>query len=171
VVTGALAIGILLVNVNLPHIIETLCSVAIVWANLAYLLVTLPLLVVRFRDWPEPEPGPGPGPSAPISTGGTDSGRGPDRLFSLGRFGLPINLFAVVWGIAVIVNVSWPRPSIYGPHPWGRHAATLSTLAIMGVGVVYYGVFRRQRAGILPEHAAEDLLIEPDAGALSHQFS
>lgn len=160
VVTGALAVGILLVNVNLPHIVETLCSVAIVWANLAYLLVTLPLLVVRLRGWPDSDPGD------LDATKTTGSG-----LFSLGRFGLPINLLAVVWGIAVIVNVSWPRPAIYGSHPWGRHAATISTLTLMGVGAAYFWLSRRQRSGILPEHAADDPLIEPESGVLSHQFS
>jgi amino acid transporter len=165
VVTGALAIGILLVNVNLPHIIETLCSVAIVWANLAYLLVTLPLLAARFRGWPDAES------SDQDSTKPARSGRDSRGPFSLGRFGLPINLIAVVWGIAVIVNVSWPRPAIYGSHPWGRYAAALSTLVIMGVGAVYRGPSRRRRTGILPEHAAEDPLIEAETGTLSHQFT
>ena len=49
VVVGVLSVAILVANINLPHVIETLCSVAIVWANLAYLLVTLPLLVARLR--------------------------------------------------------------------------------------------------------------------------
>ena len=31
VVIGVLAATILVVNINLPHVIETLCSVAIVW--------------------------------------------------------------------------------------------------------------------------------------------
>ena len=46
---GVLAAAILVVNINLPNVIETLCSVAIVWANLAYLLVTVPLLLARLR--------------------------------------------------------------------------------------------------------------------------
>ena len=45
VVTGAAAAMILLINVNMPRIMETLCSVAIVWANLAYLMVSFPLLL------------------------------------------------------------------------------------------------------------------------------
>ena len=46
---GVLAAGLLVLNINLPHVIETLCAVAIVWVNLAYLLVTLPMLVARLR--------------------------------------------------------------------------------------------------------------------------
>ena len=37
------------------RIIETLCSVAIVWANLAYLMVSFPLLLMRLRGWPSKE--------------------------------------------------------------------------------------------------------------------
>jgi hypothetical protein len=95
----------------------------------------------------------------------------PNSLFSLGKLGLPVNLVAVLWGIALIVNVSWPRASIYGTHPWGRHAATLSTLALMGTGAAYCWVFRRQRAEILPEHAAEEPSLEPETATLGHQFS
>ena len=36
-------------NANLPNVIEVLCSVAIIWANLAYLLVTIPLLISRLK--------------------------------------------------------------------------------------------------------------------------
>ncbi len=180
VVTGALAIGILLVNVNLPHIIETLCSVSIVWANLAYLLVTLPMLIMRLRGDDEPEAeefaidprdDSGDLDTAPVPrlNSGQDD---PSGLFSLGRLGLPINLIAVLWGIAVIVNVSWPRASIYGDHPWGRHAATLATLTLMGFGAAYCWIFRKSRSEILPEHAAdEEPLVEPESGTLSHQFS
>ena len=46
-VVGALAGAILVANVNLPNVIEMLCSIAIVWANLAYLMVTFPLLLSR----------------------------------------------------------------------------------------------------------------------------
>ena len=54
------------------------------------------------------------------------SGRGRRRsskLFSMGRFGLPVNAIAVVWGVFVVMNISWPRTEIYGPDPWGRFAA------------------------------------------------
>ncbi len=49
IVVGVMAIAILVVNINLSNVIETLCAVAIVWANLAYLLVTLPLLIERIE--------------------------------------------------------------------------------------------------------------------------
>ena len=41
---GAAAAALLLLNANFPHVIEVMASVAVVWANLAYLFVTVPML-------------------------------------------------------------------------------------------------------------------------------
>lgn len=141
VVTGAFAASILIANVNAPRIIETLCSVALVWANLAYLMVTLPLLAARLG-------------------GRTSSPAAPDGRFSLGRFALPVNIAAVVWGVCMIVNMSWPRPEVYGADPIGRYAAVLATAGLLGVGVLYFVSVGRRRAGVRPEHAAE-VPVEP----------
>ena len=110
---------------------ETVGSVAIVWANLAYLLVTLPLLVRRLRGTWAPAP-----------------------QFALGRWGLPVNLGAVLWGAALVVNVGWPRPEVYGEAWYDRYAAVLATAALVGVGAVYYGLVQRHKTGVLPEHRA-----------------
>jgi urea carboxylase system permease len=144
IVTGLFAAAILLANVNAPRIIETLCSVALVWANLAYLMVTLPLLVSRLRARREDQ----------VASGAGGSAQSGDR-FSLGRWALPINIAAVVWGIGVIVNMSWPRPQVYGDDPVGRFAAILATSVLLGVGALYFLTIGRLRAGVLPEHAAE----------------
>ncbi|QEH34141.1 Putrescine importer PuuP [Aquisphaera giovannonii] len=133
VATGAAAAAILVANVNLPRIIETLCSVAIVWANLAYLLVSYPLLAARLRGWPDSE---GPAP------------------FRLGRLGLVVNVLAVAWGAFLVVNMSWPRASIYGDDPAGKYAAALATGALVAIGLVYYMVARRRGFAVLSEHSA-----------------
>jgi hypothetical protein len=139
---GALAAALLVLNINLPHVIEALCSIAIVWVNLAYLLVTLPMLVARLRRRNRPVP------------------RGPDEpgLFSMGRLGLPVNAIAVAWGCLVVLNIGWPRPEIYGSDRWGRFAAPLATLTLLIVGAVYYGLVQRHRTGILAEHAARKVV-------------
>lgn len=140
VVTGALAAAILLINVNAPRIVETLCAVSLVWANLAYLMVTFPLLLSRLRN---------------RRTDGEATAA--DGRFSLGRFALPVNIAAVCWGAFVVVNMSWPREAIYGDDPVGRFAAVFSTLGLLGVGAAYYLLVGRNRRGVLPEHAAEAL--------------
>jgi amino acid transporter len=144
VVTGAAAAMILLINVNMPRIMETLCSVAIVWANLAYLMVSFPLLLARLRGWPrnlEDE-------------AKTTTSVSPERPFALGRWGLGLNIVAVFWGLLVIVNMSWPREEIYGADPWGRFAAVLATTGLVAVGAVLYLTIRQRETGILAEHAA-----------------
>ena len=75
-------------------------------------------------------------------------------IFSLGRWGLPVNAIAVVWGLFVVINISWPRTAIYGTDPWGRFAAPLATLALIAAGAAYYLLYQRKRTGIVPRHAA-----------------
>lgn len=159
VVTGASAAMILILNVNLPQIIETFCSVAIVWANLAYLMVSVPLLRTRLRGWPRSLSVP-----APASSRSEDAPR-----FALGSWGLVVNLIAVCWGIFVIVNMSWPRAEIYGTDPWGKYAAVLASSVLLGLGWVGYLSLRRRGAGILTEHAVS--LERTDSGVVLPAWS
>ena len=194
IVVGVLAAAILVVNINLPNVIETLCSVAIVWANLAYLLVTIPLLAARLRRGGRHSLGGtmakcpctilgGRASRRAMAQSGSD-GASPSRnyakpfssnthigadddndhpvspYFSLGRWGLPVNAIAVVWGLFVVINIGWPRPEVYGAGAWGRFAAVLATLGLIVAGALYFLLFQRKRTGILSEHAAEDILEE-----------
>ncbi|WP_422931484.1 amino acid permease [Singulisphaera sp. PoT] len=136
VLLGLGAMLLLLVNVDFPQIIEVMASVAIVWANLAYLLVTAPLLVRRLRGRP---------------VGG---GLHPQGFFSLGRWGLLVNFLAVVWGVLIITNVAWPRPEVYGTAWYRLFGAPLATLILLLVGATYYGLIQRHKAGVLESHRA-----------------
>ncbi|MGW4842671.1 amino acid permease [Nocardia brasiliensis] len=122
VIIGALGIALLVLNLGNAAIFATLASVCIVTLYLAYLLVTVPLLVRRFRGMPADEP--------------TEQ-----RLFSLGRFGIPVNVLAVLWGVAMAVNLAWPRAEVYTPNGgswWMRWAAPLFVLVVIAVGVVVH---------------------------------
>ncbi|MGW5572523.1 amino acid permease [Nocardia thailandica] len=127
VVIGVLGIGLLVVNLGNPAIFATLASVCIVTLYLAYLLVTVPLLIRRIKGWP--------GTAA-------DASAADPSLFSLGRLGIPINAFAVVWGIAMVVNLAWPRPEVYTPegdgHWWQLWAAPLFVALTLAAGVAVY---------------------------------
>ncbi|MEU5759606.1 amino acid permease [Nocardia sp. NPDC047648] len=121
VVIGALGIGLLALNLGNAAIFATLASVCIVTLYLAYLLVTVPLLIRRYTGLPD---------------AGTDA-----RLFGLGRFGIPINALAVVWGIAMVVNLAWPRAEVYAPDGggwWMLWAAPLFVLLVLAVGVLVH---------------------------------
>ncbi|WKG08972.1 amino acid permease [Nocardia sp. PE-7] len=120
VVIGALGIGLLVLNLGNPAIFATLASVCIVSLYLAYLLVTVPLLLRRIQGLPAPED---------------------KTLFHLGRWGIPINALAVVWGIAMVINLAWPRPEVYTPAGgswWQLWAGPLSVAVILTVGAVVY---------------------------------
>jgi amino acid transporter len=123
VVVGLLGIGPLVLNLNSETLMIALVCVSIVWANLAYLLTTAPLLVARLR-------GPADGDSL------------------LGRWGLPINSLAVGWGVFLIVNIGWPRARFYGDEWYERYGAPLYTAVVLAVGLVVFAVIRPgRRAG------------------------
>ncbi|WP_378734132.1 amino acid permease [Nocardia brasiliensis] len=122
VVIGVLGIGLLVLNLGNAAIFATLASVCIVTLYLAYLLVTVPLLVRRFKGMPADE--------------ASETG-----LFSLGRLGFPINVLAVLWGIAMAVNLAWPRAEVYTPNGggwWMQWAAPLFVLLVVAVGAVVH---------------------------------
>jgi urea carboxylase system permease len=134
IVVGALAIALLLVNVGEASLFTALASVCIVMLYGAYLMVTLPMLVRRLRGW---SPAAGEG------------------LFSLGRFGLAINAGAVLYGAAMMVNIGWPRASVYDPnggHWYLRWFALLFVGASLLLGVAARAqVMRARRAAGAPE--------------------
>ncbi|HLS79371.1 MAG TPA: amino acid permease [Nocardia sp.] len=120
VVIGVLGITLLVVNFGNAAIFSTLASVCIVTLYVAYLLVTVPLLVRRVRGW-------------------SDDDQVPDGLFRLGRWGVPLNALAVIWGVAMVVNLAWPRPEVYTPDGgswWMLWSAPLFLLATVAVGAL-----------------------------------
>jgi urea carboxylase system permease len=127
-VVGAGAILVLAVNVNLPKIVELVTMVAVLWANLAYLLVNASLLWHRRRGWP---------PSA-----------SPSGVFSLGAFGTAVNAAAVVWSAFMVVNVGWPRAATYGPLWQHRFAPLLLTSALVALGAAGYRAARGRAAAV-----------------------
>ncbi|WP_415938819.1 APC family permease [Streptomyces sp. 039-1] len=135
VVIGILAVAILVVNIRQPQIFTVVTSIGIIMIYLAYLGVTAPMLVARLRGRWQP------------------AGEG---RFSLGRWGLPVNLVAVVWGTAMTVNLIWPRAEVYNaaaPFHWYlRWGAVLFVAVIAGGGFAYYWFVQRHRTGVLDSH-------------------
>lgn len=129
VVVGVVAVLVLVVNVGQAQLFAALGSLAVVIVYLAYLGVTAPLLVRRLRGWPGTEP------------------TGERSRFSLGRWGLPVNLAAVAWGMFICVNTAWPRAAVYDPgpaHHWYLHYFSLLFLAVaLGVGAAGYAAARK----------------------------
>ena len=150
VLIGVVAILILVVNIGEPKIFTAVTSVAVIMIYLAYLLVTAPMLRKRLRgEWPEPGASPG--------------------YFSLGRFGLPVNILAVVWGAAMALNLAWPRSEVYGE---GALAwiAFIFIGAIVVIGLTWYLAKGRHQVGTLPEHMAKQLALDPTVPPATESF-
>lgn len=133
IIIGILAIAILLINVGQAQLFAAIGSVAVVIVYLAYLGVTLPLLVRRLRGWP--------------------GGREGQGRFSLGRYGLAVNLAAVAWGAFICVNTASPRAAVYDPnggHWYLQYFAPLFVAGAIAVGGLSYLLARRSAAAPLP---------------------
>ncbi|HEX9036475.1 MAG TPA: APC family permease [Ktedonobacterales bacterium] len=99
-----------------------LVAVTVVLIYLAYGICTASTLVARFRGWPKEH-----------------------SAFSLGGAGLIVNALAVVWGVAMIINLSWYRPS--ASQPWYVNDATFIFVpVIIVVGLLYYYGFQKRRS-------------------------
>jgi amino acid transporter len=126
VLIGVLCIGVLLVNVGNAAIFATLASVCIILIYLAYLMVTAPLLYRRLKGWP-------------AERNQVDAEGLP--LFSLGRFGVVVNILAVAYGALMIVNLGWPRAEIFNPTgdmPILQWAGPLSVAVTVLLGVACF---------------------------------
>jgi urea carboxylase system permease len=125
IVLGALAVGVLAINVGNAALFTTLTSVCIVMVYIAYLLVTVPQLLNRLRgDWDR--------------VGQTM----PAGLFSLGRWGLPVNVLAVLYGAVMVVNLAWPRPEVYDPE--GQNGILLYSAPLLVTIVLILGLWVRR---------------------------
>jgi urea carboxylase system permease len=141
VVTGLLAIIILVVNIRQPQIFTVITSIGIIMIYIAYLLVTGPMLVKRLKgEWPPKD--------------AREKG-----YFTLGKLGLPINILAVGWGVFMATNLIWPRKDVYNavePFHWYlQYGALLFIGVVFFGGLAYYWFVQRHKTGVLASHAFE----------------
>ncbi|MFE0513723.1 amino acid permease [Streptomyces sp. NPDC058964] len=129
VVVGVLAATLLLLNFASPDAFLAIGTTCIVMLYLAYAMVTGPLLVRRLRGG--------------FTTTGTDETGAP--LFSLGRWGVPVNALALVYGLAMTVNLAWPRAAVYDP-AGGHWYFRWFTVLFLGATVALGAVHRAHRA-------------------------
>src|SRR3989440_4826200 len=122
---------------------------------LSYLIGNLALFRARLRGWPRTK--------AP---------------FSLGKWGLPINVLAIAWGAGMLVNMMWPRVAT-NPRPkelpgtlnfhwhWLNSQPVLWTVlvVIVIVGGIYYGLVQRTKPAHMqaPEGEIPDAPVVPVA--------
>jgi amino acid transporter len=91
------------------------------WATagtyIAYQLVVLGGLIARGRGWPK------------------------DRAyFNLGKWGWPVNIMALVYGVFMIINLAWPRTP---DAAWyDNYLVVVSLTVVLVVGVIVYAIQR-----------------------------
>lgn len=64
----------------------------------------------------------------------------PSGKYQLGKWGLPVNIIALVYGIIAMINMCWPRtPDV----PWyDNYIVLLSGIVVVGAGLLYMLVHR-----------------------------
>jgi urea carboxylase system permease len=129
IVVGVLSIAVLLINLGQSSVFASVTSISVVIVYLAYLFVTVPRLYHRLRRTPGHDADP--------------------AYFTLGRWGLPVNVVAVAFGVFLLINVGWPRAAVYDPTGEGwvlQYSALLAVVVVVVLGLVAYRVMRRQAA-------------------------
>lgn len=134
VVIGVIAELILVLNIGQPKIFTVLTSIAVIMIYLSYLLVTVPLLRKRLA---------GQWPPADLAAGG---------YFTMGRWGMLVNIVAVLWGVGMALNLAWPREAVYGTPWYNTWGAFVYIAAIFGAGLWWYAVKGRHHIGTLASH-------------------
>ncbi len=139
VITGiavsTLAILVLLVNIGQSSVFAAIASVSVVIVYLAYLMVTVPALIHRLR--------------------GTSLSYGPP-VMDLGKWGIGVNLIAVVMGTLLVVNIGWPRQEVYDPagQSWFlQYFAVIFVFLTLAFGYLAYRVVRNREGAPDPADA------------------
>jgi urea carboxylase system permease len=136
VVIGLMAALILVINIGQPKIFTVLTSIGVIMIYLAYLMVTGPMLKKRLQgQWPPED----------LAAGG---------YFTMGRWGLLVNIVAVLWGAGMAINLAWPREALYGTPWYNTWGAYVYIAVILGTGLLWYVVKGRHSIGTLASHAA-----------------
>jgi len=119
ILVGLLTIGLLLLNIGNQSVFLALTSVAIILFYIPYGCATGSMLYRRLRgEWQRPDHG---------------------EHFSLGKWGMAVNIFAVLYGLGMAINLLWPRPAVYGAAHWyTQWSALLFTGVVALIGAVYY---------------------------------
>jgi amino acid transporter len=123
--TGALLGGaIALCGLWLQNAVSTIISFASAGIYIAFQMVVAAALYARLKGW---KPG------------------GP---FTLGRWGWPVNLLALGYGIFAIINMLWPRSP---QDPWySNYGMLVTTAAVLVLGALYMIVARPYDRGHAP---------------------
>jgi amino acid transporter len=123
--TGALlGAGIALCGLWMQNAVSTIISFAAAGIYIAFQMVVVAALYARAKGWK---------PAGP---------------FTLGRWGLPVNLLALGYGVFAIINMLWPRSP---QDPWySNYGMMVTTAAVLVLGTLYMVLARPYDRGNAP---------------------
>jgi amino acid transporter len=123
-VAGAVPAAIIGVSPFLQDAIATIINFATAGIYMAFQMVVAAALYARFRGWR------------------------PGGQYSLGAWGLPVNIMALVYGLGALTDIVWPRTP---EQPWYLNYGMLVTiLGIGGAGLLYMLIARSHDRGDAP---------------------
>jgi amino acid transporter len=123
-IAGVVPALIALCGLWLQNAVSTIISFASAGIYMAFQMLILAALFARATGWK---------PSGP---------------FTLGRWGWPVNVIALVYGISAIIDMIWPR----NPHdPWySNYGMIVTAVAVIVLGAIYMLVARPYDRGDAP---------------------
>jgi amino acid transporter len=143
VMAGVIPSAIVCLGLFVQDALTTIIGFAVIGIYLSFQMVVLGALHARSRGW--------------VPTG----------KFSLGAFGLPVNLAALAYGLGAIINLMWPRSP---DAAWYVNYGTPLTVAVvLGVGLTYMLLFRSHERGTAPYADAWKLNAAPAGDAAVSQ--
>jgi amino acid transporter len=116
--------AIILATYNSPSALTKIIDFATVGIYIGFQLVVLAALMARQRGWK------------------------PAGAFTLGSWGLPVNVIALAYGVGAIVNLSWPRTP--GATWYNNYIVIVSALVVAAVGLAYMILLRPHEKGDAP---------------------
>ncbi len=131
IVAGIIPAAIAISALWLQNAIATIISFASVGIYIAFQMIVIAALVARARGWR------------------------PGGVFTLGVWGWPTNVAALAYGLAAIINMSWPRTP---EAPWfSNYGVVVTSLGIIGLGLIYMILARPYDHGRAPAGDAHHL--------------
>jgi len=79
----------------------------------------------------------------------------------MGRWGMFVNIVAVLWGAGMALNLAWPREAVYGAPWYNTWGAFVYIGVILSLGLLWYAVKGRHHIGTLASHAAVEAKATP----------
>jgi len=130
---GAIPALIALSALWLQNAIATIISFAAVGIYIAFQMIVLAALIARAMGWR---------PAGP---------------FTLGKWGLLVNLLALGYGVSAIVNILWPRPATPNDPWYALYGMLATTVGIVVLGGIYMVIAKPYERGQAPEGDAHRL--------------